>query len=750
MEGESSPSPVSLNTPLREARVGLLIPTHALPVLSYRIPDHFEEKVRPGAAVVVPLSGYSRLGIVVDVVDESEHSREYLRDVVDGLSIPPRLAEVCCRLSDLFAVPISSVLRMALPPGLNTGRYRIAEPRPDWPWKPGTVVDRTSLRRALGGEGLKNAEEEGRLQFAVPPPKPRYIEWAQVRAGAAPDLRRAPRQRKIYDSLVACDDGCRTSELLSETGASRGSLRELMNRGAIRLEKRPESSPILDTRGTQHSSTGSYVRDAGRVADRGGAWFWRVPSREQPAAVTAFVEAVVEGGEQALVLAPEMEMVERLVEHLSDNLPVGYTVAPYHSGLDRKRGVVYEGTRAGGIDVLVGTRTAVLVPMDRLGAVCVVDEPNGAHRAEPGYEGLSIHVRDIALERGKAEDCGVLFLSPFPTLRISAPKSNAKELPARSATHWPAARIVDMRGSGATLSSSLVDVCRRGVEQGKQVVLAANRLGYATSVSCNHCGAVMSCPDCDLPLALHEPAGVLTCGRCGYRTEGYGSCEVCGSGRMRPTGFAIDRLREEISGFLDVPVGKLTAGSREREDAQVVVATSRFVIGGDWDVVMVPDVDTLLLGSYMGATEQAFRMLYGAAEAAADLILVQTRQPEHHALRAALQGDYAAFAASEISKLRTLGYPPYGHLAVLVMEGREEAVRRAVELQIRPSLESGVSMSDPIPLARHGEGLAWRVLLRSSDQKAVARSGALAARLAAKTHGANGLKTRAEINPEEV
>ena len=750
MEGESKPGPVSVSAPLREARVALLIRTHALPVLSYRIPHHLEDRIEPGAAVVAPLSGYSRLGVVVDVLDESGNSREYLRDTADGMSIPPELAEVCCRLSELFAIPLPSVLQTALLPGLNTGLYRIVEPAPDWPWKPDNMVSRTTLKRALGGERLKAAEDEGRLRFAAAVPDQKYVEWAEVRAGAGPDLCRAPRQRKVYETLISYGGECETSRLLFETGASRNILRELVNRGAIWLKKRPELPPILGTRGAQTADSGNYARDAGRVVDRGGAWFWRVPSREQPAAVAAFVEAVIEGGEQALVFAPEVEMVERLVNYLVSSLPAGYTVSPYHSGLEKKRAAVYKRARDGGVDVLVGTRAAALLPTGRLGAICVVDEPNGSHRAEPGYEGLPLHVREIALERCNTEDCGVLFLTPCPTLRVSAPASNTKELPARSSPHWPAVRIVDMRNSGATLSSALLELCQQSLEKAKSIAAMANRLGYATAVTCSHCGTMKSCPNCELPLARSEPPGASVCGRCGYEMYEYGSCDSCGSGRMRPAGFGIDRLREELSRSLGVPVGKLAAGSREHEDARVVAATPRYVVGGAWDVVIVPDADTLLLGSYMAATEQAFRTLYGAAEAAADLILVQTRQPEHHALRAALQGDYPAFVASELPRLRTLGYPPYGHLAALTMEGTEEAARSAVESQIRPSLEPGVSMSDPVASVKPDGSQAWRVLLRSSDQRAVARSGALAARLTARTRGVNNLKVGVEIDPEEV
>lgn len=731
--------------------MGLLIRTHALPVLSYRIPDALRSQVQPGAVVVAPLSGYSRLGVVVDVTDAGEHSRESLRGVERGLSISPALVEVCCELSDSFAVALPNLLRAAMLPGLNTGCYRIIDPAPDWPWKPGGTVAHTTLKRALGGDGLRAAEDEGRIRFVTLPPERKHVEWARLRPGANPDLGRAPRQRAVYEFLSEHGEGRQVQETLRETGASRGILRALARRGAIHLEERPAPSPALrSTSSAKAIGHDNYLRDAGRVVDRGGAWYWRVPTRECSLAVAASAEAAVEGGEQALVLVPEIDSVGRLVDCLVANLPEGYTVAPYHSGLDGMRAVVYEETRNGHVDVLVGTRTAALLPLARPGVICVVDEPNGSHCAASGYEGLQIHAREIALARGRAEDCGVLLLSPVPSLRISAPVSRVKELPAPPTRHWPAARIVDMRGSGAVLSSALVEVCRSGLEQGKRIALVANRLGYATSVSCSHCGGVRSCPNCDLPLSSRESSEVLTCTRCGYCLENSDRCQACGSGRVRPAGFAIDRLHEEVSRTLDVAVGKLTAADRENENAQIIVATARFVTGDDWGIVVVPDADALLLGSGMGAVERAFRILYGASEAARDLILVQTRQPEHYALQAALRGDYPSFAATELPRLRNLGYPPYGHLAALVLEGEEEPVRRAVELGLRPSLEPEVSMSAPIPLARQGEKPVWRVLLRSPDQKAAARAGVFAARIAAKTQGANGLVARVEIDPEEV
>ncbi|MDP9481384.1 MAG: hypothetical protein M3R38_37925, partial [Actinomycetota bacterium] len=109
------------------ARVSLLIPTHALPSLSYGIPERLGPAVRPGSVVAAPLSGRPRLGVVVGTED-GQSAREYVLSVADDLSLPSRLVEVCRRVCEKAAVPLPVVLRAALPPGLETGRYRVLKP----------------------------------------------------------------------------------------------------------------------------------------------------------------------------------------------------------------------------------------------------------------------------------------------------------------------------------------------------------------------------------------------------------------------------------------------------------------------------------------------------------------------------------------------------------------------------------------------------------------------------------------------
>ena len=729
----------------REARVSLLIPTHALPPLSYRIPEHLAEEVRVGTMVCAPLSGYSRLGIVVSL-DGGERASEDIRSVHNGYSLPPEMVELSLWISATAAVPLTSVLRAALPPGMNTGSYRILNPLPGWPWQAGKIVSRPSLRRMLDKEGLRVAEEEGRVELEAREPGRRMIEWAFANEAAMPDLGRAPRQRELFDALLERLEGCSVKDLLSETGASRATLRALAGRGVVSLERIPEPPLMLTCRDSSGAEVlKSFTRQAGRIVDVGGAWMWRTPTAEQTHAVAAVARAAIEGEEQALVLVPEIDAVEELAAELQDLLPLGRTVAAYHSGLGRHRAAVYEAAGDGQVDILVGTRSAALIPMPRLGAICVVDEPDGGHRGEPGYEGLPIHVREIARERGWIEGSGTLFLSPYPSLKLYADKPEVRELPARSAHEWPSASILDIRKTGLSISPTLIETCRLSVEAGGRVGIIANRLGRATSVSCNACGTVQSCPNCDLPLSQHKTS--LTCIRCGYFREYSEGCGVCGSGRLTPTGLPVERVREEVSRALGYEIGLLTAAESDKPDTPVVVGTAHRITGRKWDLVAVADVDALLQGSGIGSVERAFRLIFAAAEAARERLVIQTRYPDHYALQAALRRDYPAFAAAELPRLHHLGYPPYGHLAALTFNGPRESVRHAVKSTLRPDLDPAVTMSEPVPVWGNGEASAWKVLLRSTDREAVSKSVALATKLA---RSSNGPKVRIEIDPEEV
>ncbi len=726
--------------------MSLLIPSHALPPLSYLVPGQLANEVEVGTAVVAPLSGYGRLGLVVGFEEVRDRQLKEIRAVAGELSLPYNLVKLCGWIAGCAALPLQAVLRMALPPGLNAAVYTVHRPALDWPWQPGTEVSRTELRRVLGGEGLKDAERVGRVVFSPMAPGRRTVEWAVLEDDAPPLSRRAHRQRALLQTLAGHDHGRPVAELLRKSGASREVLRRLVGRGAVRLEKRPEPAPVSYTRGSGAELT-AHQEEAERGLRRGGAWVWRMPDADSVLAAASVVRAAVKRGDQALVLVPEIESIERLVGAFERLLPAGLTVAPYHSALGRERCAVYEAARRGEVDVLVGTRAAVLVPVERLGVVCVMDEPNEAHRGSSGYEGVPIHVRDPAMARGRIEGAAVFFFSPTPSLRLYAPESGARRLPPVEPAQWPSVNVVDMRGTGASLSPDLLDACRRTVGAGGRVGVVVNRLGRASALSCTRCGFVRCCPRCGLPLALHGP-GSLFCGRCGYGESVPKECLDCGSDRLDSTGYGVERIRTELVGSLGDEVGLLTAHVREGEGAPVVAGTAHCVLDEEWDLVSIPDSDALLFGG-AGSMEKGFRLLYRSAVASRERLVVQTRSPEHHALVAALRGDYEAFAAEELPKRRSLGYPPHAHLAEIVFEGAGKTVRRAVESGLKQALPSGVEMLDSAPFPGEGSRFVWRVLLRSRKRGALGEAAALVAKETAE--GRSGaLKAWINMDPEEA
>jgi len=158
-------------------------------------------------------------------------------------------------------------------------------------------------------------------------------------------------------------------------------------------------------------------------------------------------------------------------------------------------------------------------------------------------------------------------------------------------------------------------------------------------------------------------------------------------------------------------------------------------------------VDAALQGGGIGAAERSFRLVYRAAEAARGMLLIQTRTPDHYVLGTAVRDDYESFVAAEVPRLRAAGYPPFAHLATVVLSGPRETVYGAVESRLRAGLGSRVQLSEPVPVQASGGRTSWKVLLRSRDRRAVAMAAACAARSAARTRG---LEARILVDPEEV
>ncbi|MGI8649518.1 MAG: hypothetical protein ACR2KW_03940 [Rubrobacter sp.] len=734
-----------------------MLRTHALPPLSYLVPEDLSGTVKVGSVVVAPLSGRGRLGVVAGFDEESDRAKEPLRTAAN-FSLTPEVVALCERIARDTSSSFASVLACALPPGISTDHYRILNHRVVSRWDAGARVSRQQLKRAVGQERLKTLEARGYIALDPALPEPPTEEVAVVvsdadQRTATESLNRAPAQRRMIEKLLR-DGEFRTSLLLSSGEFKRETLRTLVRRGFVRLEERRppwNTAPFLVANGVNLAPPDTGAPDL----TAGGVFVRRVPTGGINREVVASGLRVLQAGARLLVLAPEVSVVEEVARTLAVSLPQGTRIGVYHAGVGSGRGEVWRAAAEGELDVLVGTRSAALLPVSNLGGVVVVDEPNPSHRAGPGHEGVATHVREISQERSRIEGCGTLFLSPHPSLRLYASvlSGETRELPVRDHEPWPRIRLIDMRGTGAYFSRTLLDACREALERGGRVGVVVDRTGLSTFLVCCKCGGVRSCSSCGTPLPAppgEDPRPELAkCPRCRTRNAGSRECESCGSSRVTVSGMTVERVAARLSEKLGVEVGTLTAERSEREEAAVIVGTPARVFARSREVIVVPDADALLFGRRLGTSERAFRVLLGAAESAGSLLVVQTCDPEHRTLRAAVRGDYRAFAAEELPRLEALGYPPFGHLARLSVRGSESEARLAVESQEVRAESEGVESSGLVAGANPANREDWLVLLRASERASVASAATSIARAAAKK-SARRVRITVEIDPEEM
>ena len=317
-----------------------------------------------------------------------------------------------------------------------------------------------------------------------------------------------------------------------------------------------------------------------------------------------------------------------------------------------------------------------------------------------------------------------------------------------------------MRGTGAIPWSEALDqAIRDALTLGEQVLLFLNRRGFASFLQCPACGAVRDCPNCSISLTLHLAPERLRCHYCAHEAPRPDRCDQCGHAVERMRGFGTQQLERLVSERF--PAARLARmdldatstkwahhrilGAVERGDVDVLVGTQMVAKGLDFPnvtLVGVVDADIALHLPDFRSAERTFQLLAQVAGRAGrgprgGRVLVQTRNPGHHALRHAASHDVVSFLGEELAQRRSPPYPPVASLANLVASGPEQeavadaaaATARWVErFETRHGLGLGILGPAPCPIARIKERWRWHVVVRGEGRAVGAVVRALARR----------------------
>jgi primosomal protein N' (replication factor Y) len=463
------------------------------------------------------------------------------------------------------------------------------------------------------------------------------------------------------------------------------------------------------------------------------------------------IEATLEEGRSALLLVPEIALTPAMAGQFFARF--GDRVAILHSAFtDVERTEQWRRIRSGAAPVVVGTRSGVFAPVRNLGLIVVDEEHDGSYKQEesPRYNG-----RDVAVVRAQAAGACVVLGSATPSLesRYNAQKGKYTllELPDRVEERpMPSVELIDMRQEfletrkQATFSRKLLDALGQRLESGEQTIVLLNRRGFSSFVCCRSCGERVQCMNCSLTLTYHKRDRRLLCHYCGYAEKVPRVCPKCQSEHIYFVGLGSERVEEELhQAFPTARVARLdrdtVSGKRQYETIlqdfregsyDILVGTQMIAKGHDIPNVTLVGVVSADIGLGMPdfrAAERTFQLLTQVAGRAGrgslpGIVLVQTVNPDHYAVRLAAAQDYQAFYEKELNFRRMMMYPPFSAMANLLVraEKKEAAMRMSAELATLltpPAEKLRVMGPAEAPVPRLKNEYRYQFLIKSASRK---------------------------------
>ena len=446
----------------------------------------------------------------------------------------------------------------------------------------------------------------------------------------------------------------------------------------------------------------------------------------------AVARALRDGG-QVLVLLPEIALSAQWLARFRDRF--GVAPAEWHSDLGQsQRRATWRAVAGGQARVVVGARSALMLPYADLRLIVVDEEHDTAFKQE---DGVIYNARDMAVVRARLGQFPAVLVSATPSLETAVNARDGRygisHLPARhGGAQLPDVVLVDLKEQtpprGTWLSPLLTAELEKTFAAGEQAMLFLNRRGYAPLTLCRTCGYRFQCPRCTAWLVEHrfktgpDGPGRLQCHHCGFSTrlpEHCPSCEAQAS--FAACGPGVERLAEEAA-LLFPDVRQVIAASDTIESPKAAADLVRRIEDHDVDLIIgtqivakgyhfplltlvgIVDADIGLTGGDLRAAERSYQLLYQVAGRSGrgrhpGRVLVQTVMPEHPVMQALQAEDREAFVAAEIKARQAASMPPFGRLVALIVSGRDEAAvdQAARALSRAAPQRDGVLVLGPAP-----------------------------------------------------
>lgn len=406
-------------------------------------------------------------------------------------------------------------------------------------------------------------------------------------------------------------------------------------------------------------------------------------------------EKNIKMGKGGICLVPEISLTPQLAGRFYDRFKD--VVAIYHSALsDSQRHEQWNRVRSGNAKIVIGTRSALFAPFQKLGLIVVDEEHDSSYKQSTG---VPYNARDVAVMRAKMEGAVAVLGSATPSMEsffnCRLKKYSHHELKERpSGATLPTVEVVDLRdNSNNTISDRMISAIKQRLDNKEQTLIFLNRRGFANYMLCKACGYIPKCPNCEISLTYHKGLKRLICHYCDYSVLPNESCSMCGLEKMDLRGAGTERIEEELSStFPDARIVRLDSDSMQNsrfrtkavrdvknDRVDILIGTQVVAKGHDFPnvtLVGVINADVQLNFPDFRAAEHTFQLLTQVAGRSgrsmkSGHVIVQTYNPDHYALGFSKTHDYEGFFKHEKNIREELGYPPFSRAINLRFSGNK-------------------------------------------------------------------------------
>ena len=659
--------------------VDVILPLPLEGMFTYAVSPELATRVQVGVRVVVPFSKSKRYTAIVARCHDDKPDFE-VRDVEDVLDEQPILMLQQLHLwqwiSQYYMAPLGDVMNAALPAGLkNEEGYR--------------------------------PKTETCIELCEP------YRTEQAQHIALDMLRRAEKQQKVLVDFLYLSEGGEVTreELMNESHCTSAVLKVLIDRKILRTYEREVGR--LNHGGEPHPERIKRMSPAQQDAynsilfqflKKKVVLLHGVTSSGKTEIYIHLIQKALDEGKQVLYLLPEIALTVQMMDRL--RAVFGNRLGIYHSRYsDAERVEIWQKQLSRNpYDVILGARSAVFLPFQRLGLIIVDEEHETSFKQQdpaPRY-----HARSVAVMMAAHGRASVLLGTATPSMEsyfnAQTGKYGLVELKTRyQGIELPEIEVVDVKDlrrrkmMQGPFSPQLLGAMRKALDEKQQVILFQNRRGFSPMVECKTCGWVPHCKNCDVSLTLHKTTNTLTCHYCGYTYTVPTQCPCCESTDLRGRGYGTEKIEDQIVEiFPDARVARMDLDTTRTRNAyerligdfasgrtNVLIGTQMISKGLDFDrvaVVGILDADSMLNYPDFRAYEHAFMMMAQVAGRAGRKgkrghVLLQTKNKDLPVVQQVVRNDWQGFYQDLLEERRLFRYPPFHHLIYIYMRHKTES-----------------------------------------------------------------------------